>query len=394
MKILQVIPVFYPAQVFGGAANVVYQTSKELARRGHEVKVYTTNALDQKRNFRLNCQEHMLDGFKVRYFTNAFRPHGLYVTPGIIFALRKEITTFDVIHIHAWRQFWQDIITHHYAVKYKVPYLLQVHGGLPRINTRQNVKLIYDQFFGYRLLRDASKVVALTQTEAKQYHEFGVPENKIDIVPNGIGLSEFACLPPKGSFKKKFNLSEKEQIVLYLGRIHRAKGIEFLVRAFTCLAKVYNGNLRLVIAGPDDGYLEEVVSLVNSLGISESVLFTELLSVEDKISAYVDANIVVNVEPRNVFGLVPLESAACATPVIVSKDNAISEIIKEGEFGFSVEYGDIRELTSAITKLLSDNNLSSEMGQNGRRFVYRNFDWANIIVKIEDAYKDVAKSGR
>ena len=52
--------------------------------------------------------------------------------------------------------------------------------------------------------------------EAKQYKAMGVPEGKIAIIPNGIDLAEYANLPPKGAFKKKFNMDENEKIILLL----------------------------------------------------------------------------------------------------------------------------------------------------------------------------------
>ena len=392
MRILQVIPVFYPAQVFGGAADVVYCISKELARKGHDVEVYTTNALDNKKNFMTTSQEETMDGFKVKYFKNVWRPQGLYFSPGIISAFRKEISSFDIVHIHAWRQFWQDIISHHYAFKNKVPYVLQVHGGLLRINTRQNVKLVFDQLFGYRILEDASRVIALTQKEANQYHQFGVPTDKINLVPNGIDLSEYDCLPIKGSFKKRFHLCDEEQIILYLGRISPEKGIDFLIRAFSVLLTGYKGRLRLVIAGPDDGYLRQLVSLVTSLGISNSVLFTGLLSSNEKVSAYVDASIVVNVEPANVFGLVPLEAAACSTPVIVSDGNAIKDLVKQGNFGYVVHYGNIRELANIMHTMLTEKVRLAQMGKNGLTFVKKNLGWNSTIKQLEKVYSDVIEN--
>jgi len=267
---------------------------------------------------------------------------------------------------------------------------LQAHGSLPRIMAKKRLKLVYDVMFGYRLLRDASKVIALTSVEAEQYKRMGVPEEKIAIIPNGIDPSEYAELPPKGCFKKKFNIPEDKKIILYLGRIHKTKGIDFLIRAYDHLIKKMNfKDAVLVIAGPDDGYLSEIKSLVQDLGISNSVLFTGLLSEKDKIRAYVDSDVVVNVEPLNVYGLVPLEAAACSTPVIVSKTNAISEVIAEGGFGFSVRYDDFITLAKTMKVILEDEELVDKMGKNGRKFVFENFDWGKIVVKLEKVYEEI-----
>ena len=101
----------------------------------------------------------------------------------------------------------------------------------------------------------------------------GVPEEKIAIIPNGIDLSEYASLPPEGSFKKKFGIKEKEKIVLYLGRIHKIKGIDILVKAFANVIKKLD-SVRLVVVGPDDGYLSELQALIKALRIEDNVLIT------------------------------------------------------------------------------------------------------------------------
>ena len=389
MRILQIIPVF--SALFGGPVRVVRFISKELAKR-HEVTVYTTSALDHRRDFKHSTFEDKLGGYRVVYFPRAFRFTGFNVSPSMARALKDTIVEYDVVHLHSWRHF-QDVITHHYAKKYNVPYVLQVHGSLPWISAKQKLKLIYDVSFGYRLLRDASKVIALSRVEAEQYRSRGVPEEKIAIIPNGIDLSEYANLPPRGAFKKKFGIPEDKKVILYLGRIHRTKGIDLLVEAYAYLRKEMSyKDAVLVIAGPDDGYLSKIKSLAQSLGVSISILFTGLLSEKDKIRAYGDSSVVVNVEPLNVYGLVPLEAAACSTPVIVSKTNAISEVVLNGKFGFSVEYGDVTTFASMLYRVLTDEKLAENLGKNGREYVLNNLGWNKIVEKYEQVYIDVIKN--
>jgi len=110
------------------------------------------------------------------------------------------------------------------------------------------------------------------RNEAEQYRRMGVPEEKIAIIPNWIDLSEYASLPPEDSFKKKFGLKEREKIVLYLGRIHKIKGIDILVKAFANVIKL--DSVRLVVGGTDDGYLSELQALIKALRIEHNVLIT------------------------------------------------------------------------------------------------------------------------
>jgi len=309
MKILQVVPYFHPAYAFGGPVNVVYQISKKLARRGHEVVIYTSDAKDF--GSRLNIEfSDKIDGMRVYRFRNLSMIHvkklKLLITPKMFLYAKREVNTFDIIHLHEYRAF-QNIIIHHYARRYSVPYVLQAHGSLPRIGTWQKLKWIYDILFGYRLLRDASKVIALSRVEADQYRRMGVPEEKIVIIPNGIDLSEYANLPPQGAFKRKFGIPEEKKIILYLGRIHKIKGIDILIKAYAHLINdMYYKDALLVIAGPDDGYLKEAKSLTSALGISKHVLFTGLLYGQDKLEAYVDSDVVVSSSRYETFPIARL----------------------------------------------------------------------------------------
>ncbi|MGB9726468.1 MAG: glycosyltransferase, partial [Fervidicoccaceae archaeon] len=228
MKILQVCPKFHPFAA-SGSTMVAYQISKELARRGHLVVVYTSNMKD--RYTKLGSGFEKRDGVRIYRFrsigTVVTRNMKIFITPQIILSLKKRLRSFDVVHLHEYRSF-QNVIVHYYAKRYGVPYVLHAHGSLPRVGSWRILKWIYDALFGYRLLREASKVIALSHIEAEQYRSMGVPEEKIAIIPNGIDLSEYANLPPKGSFKRKFNIPDDKKIILYLGRIHKTKGIDFL----------------------------------------------------------------------------------------------------------------------------------------------------------------------
>ncbi|MDI6847460.1 MAG: glycosyltransferase, partial [Candidatus Bathyarchaeia archaeon] len=180
MRILQVIPVF--SAPFGGPVTVVRSISKELAKR-HEVTVYTTSALDQKRDFEDLPVEVEADGYRIVYFPRILKFSGFNASPTMQNALKETLNQYDVVHLHSWRHF-QDIVVHNYANKYGVPYVLQAHGSLPRIGSWRRLKWIYDVLFGFRLLRDAAKVIALSRIEAEQYRRMGVPEDKIVVIPN------------------------------------------------------------------------------------------------------------------------------------------------------------------------------------------------------------------
>ena len=387
MKILQVCPKFHHS-VASGSTKVAYCITKELAERGHSVTMYTSDMRDKYTKMDNGVEE--INGVKVHRFrsigTIVTREMKIFVTPTIIASLKNQARSFDIIHMHEYRSF-QNVIVHHYARKYGVPYVLQAHGSLPRIIAKQRLKLIYDVLFGYKLLRDASKVIALNQAEVEQYRSKGVRDEKIEIIPNGIDLTEYAYLPPQGSFKNKYNIPLETKIILYLGRIHSSKGIDLLIKSFSLvLNRMKYGSIILVLIGPDDGYLDEVKSLAESMGVLDSVLFTGFVSAEDKRKAFVDADIFVTPSFAG-FPMTFLEACATGTPIITTTLGDNLEWIDDN-VGYVTSPAH-HEMAKGMYKIISVDKLHRTFSKNCINTVKSMFSLDKVVVKLETLYEDI-----
>ena len=384
MKILLISSTF-PPRKFGGITASSYILAKTLVNKGHEVTVYTTDI--NERCSRIPNVEGVkdIDGIRVRYFKNIsnwLASLRLYLPIGMIVVIKRELNNFDIIHLNEFRSF-HSIIVHRYAKKYSIPYVLQARGSLPRIMTMQKLKQIYDVLWGYRLLKDASKVIALTQIEAEQYKSMGVSEGEIEVVPNGIDLVEFENLPQRGEFRKKWRINNSQKLVLFLSRIHKIKGPDLLAKAFAELSRNFS-DVKLVIAGPDDGYLPTLKSLIKELKIEEKVLFTGLLYGRDKLEAYVDADVYVLPSVYEIFGRTLLESMACGTPVVVTDRCGIADVVDD-KAGLVVPY-DKKALGKAILEILSDEKKRWDFGERGKLLVRQQFDLSKIIEHLQNIY--------
>lgn len=389
MRILQVVPFYYPAKAFGGPVPVVGHISEELVRRGHEVIVYTTDAIDSSTRQKARYLE--IRGVKVHYFrnlSNSLAWHRLFFTPGLVSQLRKETKTFDVIHLQDYRTF-QNIVAHHYAKKNGIPYVLQAHGSVGAFFQKGFLKRIFDTIWGRRILRDASKAIAVTKIEAEQLKNVGVSEDKIKIVPPGIDLSEFENLPKKGKFRHRYGLNSSQRIILYLARIHKIKGPDLLAKAFSrLLSKV--SDTQLVFVGPDDGYLPALKKLVKELGIEERVLFTGPLYGKEKLEAYVDADVYVLPSSYEIFGLTVLEACACGTPVVVTEACGLADWVDQ-RAGFKVACDEYR-LQETIGVLLTNEELRRQLGDRARELVREQFSWHKAAQQIEEIYTELLSS--
>ena len=385
MKILLISSTF-PPRKFGGVTASSYILAKNLVTRRHEVTVYTTDISDRYSRIPDTKGVKNLDGIEVHYFRNLsnwLASLRLYSPVGMIAAIRKELNKFDIVHLNEYRSL-QSITVHCYAKRYGIPYVLQARGSLPRIMTKQRLKQIYDILWGYRLLGDAAKVIALTRMEAEQYKSLGVSQDKIEIVPNGIDLAEFENLPPRGEFRKKWRIDNHQKIVLFLSRIHKIKGPDLLAKAFAALLNEFN-NIKLVIVGPDDGYLPMLKKLIQELNIEERVLITGLLHGRDKLAAYVDADVYVLPSAYEIFGRTLLEACACGTPIVVTDRCGIADVI-DGQAGLAVPY-DKDALGKALRDMLNDDQMRRQFGKKGKLLVREKFNWEKISQQMESIYQ-------
>jgi glycosyltransferase involved in cell wall biosynthesis len=377
MKILQVIPYFTPKR--GGDVSVCYNLSKQLVKLGHEVTIITSD-FEYDEQYTKSLE---VTGVKVIPFHCVANIKLFLISLSMNKWLKKEIIAFDVIHMHDLRSY-QSIIVHRYAKKYKIPYALQPHGSTPRIIEKRRLKWLFDVAFGYKILKDANRVISVSKEEAVYDQQMGVNDKKISVIYNGMDIESFKNLPEYGRFRREYGIAGK--IILYLGRIHKSKGIDFLINAFSKLIKEMD-DVVLVIAGSDDGYKEELEKLVEKSNLSDKVRFTGFVEEKDKLSAYVDADLFMHtVRYMGGVGLTPLEAILCDTPVIVTEE--CGEVVKEANCGYLVKYGDVNDLKQKMNRLIANPKEGAEMVARGKKYIKENLAWERVVREVEELYED------
>lgn len=261
MKILHVAHFFIPCLSAGGVVNASYQIASKQAE-DNDVKVLSTDSCKERLKFSDGRYDVDVDGIRADYFknlSNRFKMATMLDTPfSAPFRIRKEIKDYEIVHIHEHRQTLA-IIASHFARKNNIPYIVQAHGSVLPFFQKEGLKNLFDKVFGFKILHNAACVFALTEVEKEQYLNMGVDEDKIEIVPLGINLEEYENLPDYGRFRSKFNISDDDKLILFVGRIHEIKGLDLLIDSFNDLIGLNeNENIKLAIVGPDDGYLTEL----------------------------------------------------------------------------------------------------------------------------------------
>ncbi len=375
MKILHVF-LFFSIKHAGGTVDLIYKLACAQMQRGHNVTIYTGDyKLDKK-------YASSLKNVRVVPF-RSWLNSGFYLMPGMIGEARRKLKEFDIIHLHCYRSF-QNIVIHYYAKKYGIPYVLDAHGSVPRFSRKRRIKKLFDLTYGYKIMRDASRVIAETETGAEEYKKFGVEQKKIILLSPPFDTEEFAQLPPPGRFRSKFGIREK-RIVMFLGRINWVKGLDFLVESF-CELVQYRKDVILVIVGPDDGYRATLEDLIKKLDLEGKILFTGFVSKEDKLSALVDADVVVQTSRYEEGAWAPFEAVLCETPIIVSANTGAGEDVKKIDAGYLVEFGNKRDLCNKIQYVLNNPDIAIEKVKRAKEFIESNMSMRKRICEYEELY--------
>jgi len=415
LRILIVTPFFPPAWSYGGPVRVTYDHACELAKRGHAITIATTDVFDAKNRFSgptnqlitqsigesisqsknqktipMHREENQLAIIRFHNISNFFAKQNLYLPFGFSKWLKKNINNFDLIHLHDYHTAL-NITAIKIAKKNKIPLVLTGHGNIvPHSNRgRATIKKIFNFIWGRKILQTVNKILALSQKEKNELINFGIPEKKIAIVPNGINLEEFQNLSTTNTFRKKFNLSSSSRIILFLGRLQKIKNPSLLVQAFTLLQSKIP-NLQLIFAGPDEGEQSKLEQLIQKLNLNSTVIFTGILSGLQKSMALKSADILVLPSHDEPFGLVLLEALAAGTPIAVSETVGLADEFVKAKAGekFSLTPN---SLANAINKILTDKNYSAKIVLNGQKLLREKFTTQKIAEQLEKIYFEILK---
>ncbi len=283
----------------------------------------------------------------------------------------------DIIHTHDWMTFPSGIEAKKVSGK---PFIAHIHSTE------------FDRCGGHCVnpvvfkmekdgIQKADRIITVSDfTKSRVLESCSVDKNKIDIVYNAINKSEF-----KDDLKCEnfFNLNGKK-IVLFLGRITLHKGPDYFLRA---AKKVLDKNENVVFIISGSGDMEyQIIEQASSLGIADNVLFTGFLRGEQLKKIYKMASLYIMPSVSEPFGITPLESLASGTPVIISKQSGVSEILNNC---LKVDFWDTDEMVNKILAVLENEELEGCLAENGFSEIDK-FNWDSVAEKIINIYERLA----
>jgi len=388
MKIGITCPASLPATQFGGILFLAVDLARELANEKHEVVIYTTD-LDFANNpntFNKKLpREENIQNFKIIRSHVWFSIKLFFVSPGLYF--RMINSQQDIIHTIGIRSF-QSFVGALVAYKKKIPLFVSDQGGLtthPDLHTN-NVwtKILYKiqspmvQF----IIKHAKKIIVANEYEKKIFSQL-TDENRIEVVRNGINLEN---MKSSVDFKKKYAINH--DYFLFLGRFHKVKGIDILLKAMQLIKNHHlMSDVKLVIMGVDFGFEGEMLKMIKEMGLDNIIKIIKNPPREDVIAAYKESEFLVLPSRWELSPLTPLEGFAFKKPTISTKAHGIPHTLHDGKDSILVETENYKELSDTIIDLLNDKKKCERLGMEGYEFVHKECNSKRMAQQILNIYE-------
>ncbi len=379
MKIAIVSPTIPPLSkqvgVFGGAETYAFSLSREIAKKGNDVTVFSRSGKE-------NTLLKLNDNLTIQYMKSTKGSDVTYVSLELL--KKILVSNYDVIHVHQPLTV-NNILAEILAKTKRVPLVVTDHGGawLPLATIPFITRQIPDFFASVSLFSLKSSL---------KY----APQKDFAILYGGVNTDFFHPTKTLSDVNQKSPFNGY-RVILTIGRITRVKGIEVLIRSLPYLPK----DIKLVIAGQvhDFEYYAYLRALATKIS-PERIIFTGLIS-ENELNHLLNlCDVYVQPSLYNDFlgayhrmpellGLARLEAMACEKPVVVSKVGGLSELIVDGWNGLCVEPSNERALADKISILLTDASFREKIGKNALSTIKNQCTWSVVAERAINCYKKV-----
>jgi glycosyltransferase involved in cell wall biosynthesis len=290
---------------------------------------------------------------------------------------------FDVIHAHDWLTFRAALRAKQHTGK---PLIVHIHSiERDRAGGRYGSPLVREIEATTMLLAD--RVIAVSARVKKMIEEdYAIPSDKIKVVHNSIDQSLLEPLDEQNAYHYLEQLKKSGwNVVVSIGRLTIQKGLTHFLRAAAKVAK-YNPKTIFLVVG-DGEQKNELIELAAELGIADRVIFTGFARGKNWRDSYAIGDLFVMSSVSEPFGLTPLEAIAYGTPVLISKQSGISEVLANC---LKVDFWDEDEMANQIVGLLKSKSFREELHANAW-LEYERMSWNDAADKLMAIYKSHAE---
>lgn len=404
----------YPPRLVGGLGTYAEYITREFVELGHDVSVFTLNdgTLKTKEVMRgvevhrpliadasnvfpmLVTDDLKRWGKNIRFFNDIFIYNVLSSTKFLNSLIKKEGYSFDLACVHDWLSCISGLIIKNES---KIPVVFHVHStewGRSG-DTGSEVVSHLERATG----QNADAIVTVSNAMQDDLVKHGWPQNKINVVWNGVDPDEYN---PKGCKKEdvskvrmNYGIPEDWNMLLFLGRLTWVKSVKNLIQALPMVLKDYP-KTKLVILGKGEEQ-SDIIEMANRLGVKDNIVYRfDFVPEDERILHYAAADMCIFPSVYEPFGIVSLEAMSMAKPVVVGARGVVGfreQVVSSGpdQNGLHVNGEDPSDIAWAIRETLSDPQRAQLWGENGRKRVIEYFTWRKAAEQTLETYKNVTK---
>ncbi len=375
----------YPPRVVGGISRVVYDISRTLLKDGHDVTVVTYREGNAP-YFEIDkgVKVYRVDTYMIN--PNNFIDWVMQLNFNMIAKVNEIISEqgyFDVIHAHDW------LVA--YTAKtlknsYNIPIVATIHATEAGRNSGiHDEQQRYINDTEWMLTYESAEVIVNSNYMKNELQRlFGLPYEKINVIPNGVNLSLFNGVERDYNFRRKYAM-DNEKIILFMGRLVYEKGVQHLISAMPKILEGYRDS-KLIICGKGE-MQEELQRQAEAMGIGNKVYFAGYMNGKDVQKMYKAADIAVFPSTYEPFGIVALEAMLSENPVVVSDIGGLDEIVEHRVNGMKAYCGNPNSIADSILELLYDYKLCADITKKAKNKVRNEYNWSKIAQDTHFTYQ-------
>jgi glycosyltransferase involved in cell wall biosynthesis len=404
MRFLHVTHRYPPA--IGGAEKYIADLSEELVRRGHQVDVFTSRALDfytwknelppfeclnGVRVCRFRSMQRREWVWRVLHFgmrhywpnrSRWYEPFILFgggpLAPGMLQAMLAQGRRYDLVHLNC-------LVYGHAAYGYWAAHRLGVPAVItPHAHAGQEVT--YNVGYQRAVMSGCDHVIADTPAERGLLLDLGLDPWRVSIGGTGLEPEKYPDVGQSAA-RQRLGLPGEGFIILFLGRKSDYKGLDVALDAYKILQS-QGLDVAFLAVGPETDYSQALWPRYQGL---PGLHVLGAVSDEDKLAALTACDCLVLPSIGEAFGIVFLEAWLMGKPVVGARVLAVSSVIGDGRDGLLAAPSDVADLAACIARLVADPELGRSMGARGRDKVLLRYTVSHIADQVEGVYLRVLR---
>ncbi|GAB3701024.1 glycosyltransferase [Spirosoma flavus] len=368
----------------GGPPKIIFDHTQVALRLGHQVDILSPISPNEK-PYTVPEGARLILCKRTTPISTFFREFSVELYQ----YLKKHIHEYDVVHCHG---LWHFGTLAPFMIDRNVAKVITIHGVLDRWVYAHNnwKKRLMDTLAQKAYLRRADLVqINNTDERADVLRYLGYQHPNVVIIPNGVKMSDFAKLPPRGTFRAKFGFPADKKLVLFMSRLNVKKGLDLLLPGFRDYVRNHP-NAMLALAGSDDGYEETVRQFIAQNQLGDSVKLVGMLTGDDKKAALADADLFTLPSYSEGFSMAVLEAMAAGTPALVSDRVGFGETIREHKAAELVDLSP-EGVRKGLENMLGNDALRQQTSQNATALLEAQYDIDIVAKRLLDEYAKVVK---